>query len=316
MDMPWPALRSLRDIARYHTITEVARVQGYTPGAVTQQLAALERAVGRPLPERAGRHVRLTDAGRLLVEHADQILRSEQDARAALEALDVEITGQVTIATFATFAAALLPRSIRQAAVLHPGLQVRTLELDVDEVAAAVLHGEADLAFGLDYPDAPVPQGPGIEVVPIASEVFSIGSAASLPAGPGGLVRLEALADRDWILPPADTNYGRAVRGVCRRAGFEPQAAHIVNDTAVSLAMAAHGLGLTMTTAMMLALQPAPGLLRSPLAQDVRRHLILSRRTAGHQRPAVTAVSEIIQDVAQQFMAEAASGSPLACRAG
>jgi DNA-binding transcriptional LysR family regulator len=305
MDMPWPALRSLRELARSQTITEVARVQGYTPGAVTQQLAALERAVGRPLLERIGRHVRLTDAGLVLVEHADHILASEQAARAALEALDEQLTGQVTIATFATFAAALLPRSIREAATLQPGLQFHTLELDVDQVAAAVLHGEADLAFGLDYPDAPVPQAPGVEVVPIASEVFSIGSAGPLQAGPRGPVSLQSLAERDWILPPGDTNYGRTVRSVCRRAGFEPRAAHIVNDTAVTLAMAADGLGLTMTTPMMLALQPAPGLVRSPLVEDVRRQLVLSRRTAGHQRPAVLAATEIIEAVARQFMAEA-----------
>lgn len=310
MDMPWPALRSLRDIARYRTITEVARVQGYTPGAVTQQIAALERAVGRPLLERVGRHVQLTHAGRVLVEHTDEILRSEQAARAALEALDEQITGQVAIATFATFAAALLPRTIREAAVLHPGLQIRTLELDVDEVTEAVLHGEADLAFGLDYPDAPVPQAPGVEVVPIASEVFSLGAAAPLPVGPRGLVSLRAVAEHDWILPPADTNYGRAVRGVCRRAGFEPRAAHIVNDTAVTLAMAAHGLGVTMTTPMMLALQPAPGLLRSALAEDVRRQLVLSRRAAGQLRPGVAAVTQIIQDVAQRFMAAATDTDP------
>lgn len=305
MDLPWPALRSLRELASSRTITEVAQVQGYTPGAVTQQLAALERAVGRPLLERVGRRVQLTDAGRMLAEHAEHILRAEQLAHAALEDLDAEITGQVTIATFATFAAALLPRSIRRAGALHPGLRVRTLELDVDQVAAAVLHGEADLAFGLDYPDAPVPQAAGVEFVPVASEVFSLGSAEPLPAGAGGRVSLAAVADRDWILPPADTNYGRAVRAACRRAGFEPKAAHIVNDTAVSLALAAQGLGLTMTTPMMLALQPAPGLLRAPLAEDVRRELVLSRRGAGHPRSAVDAATEIIQDVVRQFVAEA-----------
>jgi DNA-binding transcriptional LysR family regulator len=311
MDMSWAALRSLRDVARYGTITEAARAQGYTPGAVTQQLAALQRSVGRPLLVRVGRHVQLTDAGRVLVVHADHMLRCEQDARAAVEATDQDASGLVTIATFATFAAALLPRSIQRAATSHPDLSIRTLELDVDQVAEAVRHGEADLAFGLDYPDAPVPQAPGVESLPIASERLSIGTVEPMTSADAS-VRLADFADRDWILPPADTNYGRAIRDACRRAGFEPHPAHIVNDTAVTLMLAAQGLGVTMTTPMMLALQPAPGLVRSPLVEDVRRELVLFQRTSSYRRPAVIATKRIIEAVVQRFTTEATDGVRLA----
>src|SRR5919108_75511 len=91
MNLPWGGLRSLRDLARHGTIAAVAEAQGYTAGAVSQQLAVLERAAGRPLLERVGRRVHLTDAGRVLVEHANRILDAEEDARAA-QGLGITIT--------------------------------------------------------------------------------------------------------------------------------------------------------------------------------------------------------------------------------
>jgi DNA-binding transcriptional LysR family regulator len=299
MDLPWGGLRSLRDLARHGTIAAVAEAQGYTAGAVSQQLAVLERAAGRPLLERVGRRVQLTDAGRVLVEHASRILDAEENARAALEAVGDEVTGTLRIATFATFAASLLAPSIARATERHPRLAVRTLEVHPDDAAATVQHGDADVAFGINYPDAPVPQAPGIDVVRIATERFGLGVTSTARLGRG--LRLADLAGERWILPPEDTNYGRAIFAACRRAGFEPDVAHVVDDTAVSLALAAQGLGITTTTPMMLTLLPAPGLMWHELADDVRRDLIVIHRRSAHQRPTITAVTDIIRDVVAPF---------------
>jgi DNA-binding transcriptional LysR family regulator len=78
VDFPWGGLRSLRALARHGTIAAVAEAQGYTRGAVSHQLTVLERAAGRPLVERVGRRMQLTDAGRVLVEHAGNILDAEE----------------------------------------------------------------------------------------------------------------------------------------------------------------------------------------------------------------------------------------------
>jgi DNA-binding transcriptional LysR family regulator len=122
----------LHELARQGTIAAVAEVNGYTQGAVSQQLATLERAAGQPLLHRVGRGVRLTDAGRVLVEHAERILRSEDAARHALEAVRHEVAGRVHVATFASSAASLLAPSIVAATARHPRLTVVTIEADVD----------------------------------------------------------------------------------------------------------------------------------------------------------------------------------------
>src|SRR5829696_3217571 len=135
MDMQWPALRSLHALARLGTIAAVADATGYTPGAVSQQLAGLERAAGHPLLRRVGRGVQLTEAGAVLAEHAERLLQSEEAARHALETFGDEVAATIRVATFASSAATLLAPSIAAATARHPGLTVQTLEVDVDAVA-------------------------------------------------------------------------------------------------------------------------------------------------------------------------------------
>ena len=79
-------LRLLRELAHRGTIAAVAAALSYSPSAVSQQLSALEREVGRPLLIRTGRRVRLTAAGTVLVEHTEVILADLERALAALAA--------------------------------------------------------------------------------------------------------------------------------------------------------------------------------------------------------------------------------------
>ena len=293
MDMAWPALRSLHALARMGTIASVAETTGYTAGAISQQLAGLERAVGQPLLRRVGRGVQLTEAGAVLAGHAEQLLRSEESARHALESFGDDVAATLRVATFASSAATLLAPSIVAATARHPRLEVRTLEMDVDAVADVVARGDADLAFGLDYPDVPVPRAPNVELLRVATERFRLAVPDRWETS--GTLSLADGADWNWILPPAETNYGRAIRAACRRAGFEPRVAHLVTDTAVSEAMVAQGLGITMVTDMMLALAPSRGLRTVPLREDVRRHVVLVRRTGEDARPAIRAMTTAIE---------------------
>ena len=306
MDMPWPALRSLHELSRLGTVAAVAEATGYTPGAISQQLAGLERAVGRPLLVRVGRGVRLTDAGAVLAEHAERLLLSHEAARHALEAFGDEVAATISVATFASSAATLLAPSIAAATMEHPRLSVRTLEVDVDAVADLVARGDADLAFGLDYADAPVPRAPNVELIRVASESFML--AVPDRWNTADTIALADAADWDWILPPAETNYGRAARAACRRADFEPRVAHVVTDTAVSQVMVAQGLGTTLVTDMMLALAPRSGLRTLQLRDDIRRHVVLVRRTGESGRPAVQAMTSAIERAVEAALAHTLPG--------
>src|SRR5918992_5042948 len=101
-------LRLLRELAARGTVTAVAEALAYTPSAVSQQLAQLERDAGLPLLERVGRGVRLTEAGRRLVVHADAVLARLDEAEADLERTAGAVHGTVRVSAFQTAAFALV----------------------------------------------------------------------------------------------------------------------------------------------------------------------------------------------------------------
>src|SRR5687767_4438569 len=93
-------LRMLRELHERGTIAAVADALQFTPSAVSQQLAALEREAGVPLLERAGRGVRLTDPALVLVEHAEALLARAALAEADLAAASGMVSGRARIAAF------------------------------------------------------------------------------------------------------------------------------------------------------------------------------------------------------------------------
>src|ERR671920_1340718 len=120
-------LRVLREVAARGSFSAAAEALAYTQSAVSQQIAALEREAGTTLVERNARGVRLTDAGRALVAHADVILTRLADAEAELEAIAGARGGRVRIVSFPSAGATIAPRAIGRFRERHPGGDV-TLE--------------------------------------------------------------------------------------------------------------------------------------------------------------------------------------------
>lgn len=294
MNLDTAKLRTLEAVHLLGSMTAAASALGYTTGAVSQQMAALERSVKVDLIEHVGRRVQLTDAGTVLFEYAGRILALEKEALAALQATDRPLVAHVRIGVFGTTAAALLPPALERLQQLHSGLTLRTIEVDVDDATSAVESGAVHVAFGVDYSDAPIPRRPTVELQPLRSERFLIAVSAQHPpvAGP---VSLEHFTDHRWILPPANTQYGLAMRHACRRAGFEPIVEHEVTDTGSSLAMVAGNLGITPVTDLMLTLRS--GDIRTiELRDDVRRKLVLAYRGEPEPQPSVKTVIDVITE--------------------
>jgi DNA-binding transcriptional LysR family regulator len=298
MNMTMAHLVTLRELRRRGTMVAVAEQLGYTPGAVSQQMAALEKSVGAQLIARMGRNVVLTDSGTVLAEHAEKILAAEQAALDALRAVREEVAAPLVLGTFGSTAAALLPPVVAAAHRKYPHLALSSQELDVDEVVTAVQRGQVDAAFGLDYPNTPMPRSPDIEMVTLRTERFGL----AVSSGAYGIrteveFDLPAAADWDFIVPPAPTQFGRAVRTACRQKGFEPIARHEIIDTAVCLALAGRGLGATFVTDMMVGLNPSVPIVRVRLAQEFTRRIVLIRLANSDIRPTVRAITEIVRDV-------------------
>jgi DNA-binding transcriptional LysR family regulator len=298
MDWSSVQLRSLVELRRRGTVTAVATALGYTPGAVSQQLGALERSAGVPLLRRVGRRVELTDAGLALARHAQRILDIDAAATAELEHSAGRVAGELQMALFATAVAEILPAMLARVADSHPELVIRSRELVVDDVYDAVASGVVDLAVGLEYPDVPIRRDPSLRVVLLYRERFSLAvPAGSMPsAGPISLA--DTGPPLGWILPPEDTHYGLAIRTACRRAGIEPELRHEVVDTAVSLALVEAGIGVSTVTDLMLRLRPSRFDVL-PLAETFERHIVAVVRAPAEERPSVAAVVRLLRDLAR-----------------
>src|SRR5215467_11832906 len=133
-------LRLLREFAERGTIAAAAAALGYTPSAVSQQLAALEREAGAILLDRTARAAELTDAGRIL---------------ALIEAAEADLsatgpTGRVTVTAFPTAAVAFGPALVRRVRA-HPGLTLLLRETQGEEGLRLVRTGEVDVALVADW---------------------------------------------------------------------------------------------------------------------------------------------------------------------
>src|SRR5690625_6887560 len=101
-------LQLLKEFAERGTIAGTAEALGYTPSAVSQQLAALEREAGAPLLDRTARSAELTDSGRMLAVHAEQILAMVDAAESVLAQKCGVAVGQVAVTGFPTAVVAIV----------------------------------------------------------------------------------------------------------------------------------------------------------------------------------------------------------------
>jgi molybdate transport repressor ModE-like protein len=152
-------LVALKAIADEGSFGKAAERLGYTQSAVSQQIATLERIVGMRLIERPGgpRPISLTEAGRVLLRHADAIEARLQAAKADMKALEAGDAGRLRVGTFQSVGTRILPTLLRRFSESHPQVEVLLREsLHEHELLDMVERGELDLAFWA----LPVASGP------------------------------------------------------------------------------------------------------------------------------------------------------------
>jgi DNA-binding transcriptional LysR family regulator len=151
-------LVALEAVGRHRSFGAAARELGYTQSAVSQQIAQLERVVGQRLVDRPGgpRRVDLTDAGRLLLRHADAIVAQIDAAQADMAALAEGAAGPLRIGIYQSVGARILPALLRRFREEWPRVEVHVREeTDAADLLRMLEHGELDLTFA----DLPLPAG-------------------------------------------------------------------------------------------------------------------------------------------------------------
>src|SRR3984885_5684799 len=271
-------LRLLRDLAHLGTIAAVAQAHAYTPSAVSQQLAALQREAGVPLLERIGRGVTLTPAGTALVQHTETVLATLEAATASLAAARTGLSGTVRIGAFPSAVRTLLPPALVTLGRDHPALDLRVTELDPVAMPGALRDQSLDVALLHDYDVTPAGPDPALDSVPLLDETVFLampeGGQAEAAGGP-----LAGTRNRDWIVGSPGTLCHTVALRICETAGFVPRVRHQADDFVAVLALVAAGQGVALVPQLG-AEQPPPGVRLVPLPV-FRRPRLAYRRGAG-----------------------------------
>ena len=143
-------LAALQAVAEERSFGRAAKRLGYTQSAVSQQIAMLERLVGERLLERPGgpRPVSLTEAGQLLLRHADAIVARLEAARADFAALSAGEAGTLRVGTYQSVGQRIVPTLIRRFKAAWPKVTVSLTETNTDqELVTRIERGDLDLTF-------------------------------------------------------------------------------------------------------------------------------------------------------------------------
>ncbi|MFM1722708.1 LysR family transcriptional regulator [Rhodococcus sp. PAM 2766] len=289
-------LRLLRELAHRGTIAAVAQALAYTPSAVSQQLAALERESGRPLLTRTGRRVSLTPAGAVLVEHAEVILADLERAEAALAVDGEGLSGSVRLGTFTTALETVVLPAMLEIARTESDLDLSVTEVDPADVPDLLRSGDLDMALVHEYDNVPSAMGSGTELEPLLDEVVFLAS-TSTPGGDGiGVIR--GHVESRWIVGnPGTLCHTMAIR-TCQSQGFEPRVAHRVDDFAVVLRLVAAGAGVALVPQLGATDVPAGVVLT---ALPIGRRTRIAYRRGSRSHPAYAAVSAELRRAAHRF---------------
>jgi DNA-binding transcriptional LysR family regulator len=286
-------LRLLRELSERGTIAAVADALQFTPSAVSQQLAMLEREAGVRLLERAGRGVRLTDPAHVLVEHAGALLERAALAEADLAAAAGAVTGRARIASFQSVAMRLAVPAMQALARDAPGLRCELVEAEPEQALPALALGDVDLVLGDEWQHRPRLLATGLVRHELLRDPVHIVLPARHPAARRhrGAVPLAELAGETWVTGHPVMGWEELTQSACRElGGFDPDIRHRTNDANLALALVARGLAVALIPDLALPARRT-GIAVRPVAESpIERETFAVTRATDAARPSTQAV--------------------------
>ena len=324
----------LHEFAARGSIARTAEALGYTPSAVSQQLAVLEKEAGTPLLDRTARSAGLTDAGKRLAIHAERILAMVEAAEADLSAQAAEPSGRVVVAAFPSAAVAFAPalaRSLRA----HPKLSLLLREADPAEGLQLVRSGEVEAAIVDDWTgrlSALVASPPGHASMDGAG--VGDGDSAGADHGQGVLsyyhlvrdplvlvvardhpaanpdlpVDLRALRNEPWLAAPSGEPSRQATDRLLAAVGLTPPVPSEFEGLGTVANLVARGLGIAIMPRLAVGAYERRLVVRElPAGLDLARDVFAVARTASVARPSVAVILSALRGAARSISHRAGS---------
>ena len=312
-------LRVLVAVARHGSVTAAARALNYAQPSVSHHLARLEAETGTKLIQRAGRGIRLTDAGRLLAERAAEVIGRLDAAENELAAYTGLRAGRLRLAAFPSALGTIVPAAAGMLREHQPGVDLRLTEAEPPEALRMLRAGHVDVAlvfrYSRDPPGADGQEGAGPgraspldddetgidlteglrEKLLLDEPVHLVTSGHSDQAGPEPSAELTGYARHRWIAG-CDRCRANLLRQ-CALAGFTPKIAFTTDDYVAVQALVAADLGVSTLPALCLRAARHPGIRTVPLP-GARRYVFAVRYGDPPDPPAVKLLMDVLRAAA------------------
>jgi len=309
-------MKVLREVAARGSFSAAAEALSFTQSAISQQVAALERETGTKLVERGPRGIRLTQAGEVLVKHADAVIARLSCAEEELQALAGLRGGRLSLSTFQSAGATLVPRAIAEFHRRYPDVELALIQAEPEEATQLLRGGDLDLAIVYDFDGIPTSGlEEGLDAVHLIDDRYDLLVARDHPLADKARIRMSDLADERWVNSTQGCGCREAVFHACAQAGFEPHVAFETDEILSVQALVANGMGVTLMPQLALT-AVHPGVAVRPLGREApMRHIYAARMRDAYRSPATQAMLQLLVDMAEEFrpeVAPAAAGAVVA----
>lgn len=298
-------LRVLREVAEQGSFSAAAESLYVSQSAVSQQISALEAEVGVPLLIRLRSGPVLTDAGTLLVSHADAAIARLEQAERELGELSGLGTGELRLISFPSASATLVTRAASAFREDHPDIRLTVTEGDPEESVPQLKRGGHDLAVVYDFELNPFPSDRDLELRPLLTEEMHIALPADHRLAGRDRIELEELATESWLCGRPNGSCRELTILSCRRAGFEPDVSFESNDYNVIQSLVAAGMGVTLLPDLTLT-SPHAGIKVVPVAPEAPvRRVWAATLVAGSRSSATEAMLDVLEAVSAGVLEQA-----------
>jgi DNA-binding transcriptional LysR family regulator len=235
-------LLTFREVVRQGSFSRAGEVLALTQPAVSQQVSALERQLGVKLLERGPGGPTPTEAGALLLAHADAVADRLAQADTQVAELAAADRETLRIGAFPSALASVIPAAIARLRELRPDILVEATEASGEELGAAVADGRLHAAMCFQDAAAPPRRPEGTERHELGEERMKAVLPLEHALAGRESVQLRELADDDWTAPSRD----HLIYRTCVAAGFEPRIRFVTRDVLASRALVRGGLAVTL----------------------------------------------------------------------
>jgi len=283
-------------VAEMQSFTRAAKQMFMSQPAISFQIKALEDHLQVSLFRRDEKKVLLTEAGRLLLPEARQMIGHYKKIRAGLESLRGLETGRLSVGAGTIPGEYLLPIFIGKFRANHPGVKVKLRIAGSGDVAGWIKEREIDLGVV-----GSAVSGDNLELVPWLDDELVL----VVPAGhrwAGRLIEVTELAEEKYILREEGSGTRRSIEGILKRKGFALEKLSIEMElgstrAVISAVQACLGVGFVSRWAAVEAL--AAGKISAAKIHDINmnRKLFIARYTPGIANYAADAFFAFLKDV-------------------